>query len=81
MVWNLLRGIADALSSSGDERVGVEDNPYYAKAGVSWRWKCVCGAHSRGGDWFKADADYNAQRHQWAKGVDHPLPEVYSISA
>jgi hypothetical protein len=31
-----------------------------------------------GGDPFETDAEYNAQRHQWSNGVDHPMPEVYS---
>jgi hypothetical protein len=43
-----------------------------------WHWRCECGAHSRGGDPFKDDAEYNAQRHQWRQGVGHPMPEVYS---
>lgn len=43
-----------------------------------YEWRCECGAHSRGGDPFESDAEYNAQRHQWGKGVDHPMPEVYS---
>jgi hypothetical protein len=42
-----------------------------------WHWRCECGAHSRGGDPFKSDAEYNAQRHQWRQGVAHQ-PEVYS---
>jgi hypothetical protein len=40
--------------------------------------RCECGAHSRGGDPFKVDAEYNAQRHMWRKGVGHPMPEIYS---
>lgn len=43
-------------------------------------WRCSCGTHSRGdGGWlFESDAEYNAQRHQWYKGVGHPMPEVYA---
>ena len=43
-----------------------------------YHWRCSCGSHSRGGDPFETDAEYNAQRHQWSNGVDHPMPEVYS---
>ena len=43
-----------------------------------YHWRCSCGSHSRGGDLFKSDAEYNAQRHQWYKGVGHPMPEVYA---
>lgn len=43
-----------------------------------YHWRCERGAHSRGGDLFERDAAYNAQRHQWGKGIGHPMPEVYS---
>lgn len=43
-----------------------------------YHWRCACGSHSRDGDQFESDAQYNAQRHQWSKGVDHPTPEVYA---
>lgn len=43
-----------------------------------YHWRCSCGAHSRGGDPFESDAEYNAQRHQWRNGIDHPMPEIYS---
>ena len=42
-----------------------------------YHWRCSCGSHSRGGD-IESDAEYNAQRHQWSKGVGHPMPEVYA---
>ena len=43
-----------------------------------YHWRCECGAHSRGGDPFKSDAEYNAQRHVWSKAKGHPTPEIYS---
>jgi hypothetical protein len=43
-----------------------------------WHWRCECDAHSRGGDTWKDRAESNAQRHQWSKGVGHPMPEVYA---
>lgn len=47
-----------------------------------YHWRCPCGSHSRGGDLFESDAEYNAQRHQLSKGVvkgvRHPMPEVFS---
>ncbi|WP_143666764.1 MULTISPECIES: hypothetical protein [unclassified Streptomyces] len=45
-----------------------------------YHWRCECGAHSRlPGAWgLPVDARYNAERHQWRKGVGHPMPEVYS---
>lgn len=85
MVWKFIRELADAITSSNsDGETGVagdDDNPYRAKPGVYWHWRCECGGHSRGGDPFKMDADYNAQRHQWNKGVGHPDPEVYSTDS
>lgn len=48
------------------------------KTRTLYHWRCECGAHSRGGDPFESDAEYNAQRHQWSKGIDHPRPEVFS---
>lgn len=48
------------------------------KTTTLWHWRCPCGAHSRQGDYFKADAEQNAHRHQVRKGVGHPAPEVYS---
>ncbi len=41
-------------------------------------WRCECGGHSRGGVGLRTQAEYKAQRHQWGKGVDHPMPTVYS---
>ncbi len=45
-----------------------------------YHWRCECGAKSRGpgGDLMRSGAEYNAQQHQWRKGVGHPMPEVYS---
>lgn len=57
---------------------GSADAPGATKRRTLYEWRCECGAHSRGGDPFESDAEYNAQRHQWSKGVDHPMPEVYS---
>ncbi|MET3174713.1 UNVERIFIED_ORG: hypothetical protein ABIB52_002564 [Arthrobacter sp. UYCu721] len=81
MVWNFLRGLADAVRSSDSDRPIDDDNPYRAKPGIYWHWQCECGGHSRGGDSFKADAEQNAQRHQWNKGLPHPMPEVYSTNS
>lgn len=59
--------------------LGGSDDPDGAtKLRTLYHWRCECGAHSRGGDPFESDAEYNAQRHQWGKGVGHPMPEVYS---
>lgn len=59
--------------------VGVSaDTSGATKLRTLYEWRCECGAHSRGGDPFKRDAEYNARRHQWSKGVDHPTPEVYA---
>lgn len=49
-----------------------------SKTKTFWHWRCECGGHSRGGDFFKADAEQNAYLHQNRKGVGHPAPEVYS---
>ncbi len=43
-----------------------------------YEWRCECGAHSRSGDPSESHAEYNAQRHQWNKGVGHPMPEVFT---
>lgn len=61
--------VAAARSSS------ASDGP---RTRTRWHWRCECGAHSRGGYLFKSDAEYNAQRHQWRKGVGHPMPEIDS---
>ena len=81
MAWKFFRGFSAAKKGSGSDRPRDDENPYYAKSGVYWHWRCECGAHSRRGDQFKGDADQNAQRHQWRKGVDHPIPEVYSTNS
>lgn len=86
MVANFLRKLADAITNSDSEggdkgRPGADVNPYYARSGTFWHWRCECGGHSRGGDQFKADADQNAYLHQWRKGVGHPMPEVYSTDS
>jgi hypothetical protein len=57
---------------------GPNDSGGATKTRTLYHWRCECGAHSRGGDPFESDAEYNAQRHQWGKGVDHPMPAVYS---
>ncbi|MET9119908.1 hypothetical protein [Streptomyces sp. NPDC004528] len=44
-----------------------------------WHWRCECGGKSRGGDPFKVDAEYNAERHRHYKGFPHPMPEVYPV--
>jgi hypothetical protein len=85
MVRNLFRRLTDAIRPSDSDgnggRPGDHDNPYSARPGTFWHWRCDCGGHSRGGDQFKVDADQNAQRHQWNKGVGHPMPEVYSTDS
>lgn len=59
--------------------LGGSDDPEGAtKLRTLYNWRCECGAQSRGGDPFESDAEENAERHQWRKGVDHPKPEVYS---
>ncbi|MFK0015711.1 hypothetical protein [Streptomyces sp. NPDC091027] len=65
------RALQDAASRSDTEGSGPRKQTF-------WHWRCECGAHSRGGDPFKSDAEYNAQRHQWRKEKGHPMPEVYS---
>lgn len=75
MTWQFLRRIIRNRAQL------AEDNPYRAKSGTYWHWRCECGAHSRGGDPFKADADQNAYLHQHRKGVGHPMPEVYSTTS
>ena len=67
MLGKLLRGLG-----------GSDDSGGATKMRILYHWKCECGAHSRGGNPFESDAEYNAQRHQWAKGVGHPMPEVYA---
>lgn len=67
MLGRFLRGL-----KGSDDPVGA------TKLRVLYNWRCECGAQSRGGDPFERDAEQNAQRHQWRKGVDHPMPEVYS---
>jgi hypothetical protein len=57
---------------------GQGDSSGATKTRILYHWRCECGAHSRSGDPFEPDAEYNAQRHQWAKGVDHPTPSVPS---
>lgn len=47
--------------------------------GAQYHWRCECGAHSRGGFLSEPDAEYAAQRHQWGKGVGHPMPETHSM--
>lgn len=44
-----------------------------------YHWRCECGAHSRGGFLSQSDAEYAAQRHQWGKGVGHPMPETHCM--
>lgn len=67
MLGKFLRGLGRPDGSDGA-----------TKMRTLYHWQCECGAHSRGGDPFESDAEYNAQRHQWGKGVNHPMPEVYS---
>lgn len=67
IIGRALRGAAARSSSAG----GVPSTR------TLWHWRCECGAHSRGGDPFKVDAEYNAQRHMWRKDVGHPMPEIY----
>lgn len=43
-----------------------------------YRWRCECGAKARQSD-SQSDTKINAERHQWAKGVGHPMPEVYPV--
>lgn len=62
--------IAESQTGSASAGFGAETTLYH--------WRCACGAHSRGGDPFKSDAEYNAQRHVWRSGVGHPTPEIYS---
>lgn len=66
MVGKFLRGL------------GGQDDSRSTKTRTLYHWRCECGAHSRGGDPFESDAEYNAQQHQWSKGVDHPMPAIYS---
>ena len=66
MVGRFLRGLGGHDDSGG------------TKTRTLYHWRCECGGQSRGGDPFEMDAEYNAQRHQWSQGVDHPMPEVYS---
>lgn len=67
MLGRFLRGLVGQDSSGGA-----------TKMRTLYHWRCECGAHSRGGDPFESDAEYNAERHQQGKGVDHPLPLVFS---
>jgi len=66
MLGKFLRGLAGSANSADA-----------TKTRTLYEWRCECGAHSRGGDPFESDAEYNAQRHQLSKGVGHPMPEVY----
>ncbi|WIB34427.1 hypothetical protein [Curtobacterium sp. MCSS17_005] len=72
MFGKLLRDIANALSSDSTPK----DDYDWSQNEGNWRWRCSCGAQSRGED-IKYDTTYNAQRHQWRSGADHPMPEVY----
>lgn len=78
MIGKFLRGLAHAVSQSGAE----SETSYDASRRTQYHWRCECGAHSRtGGGWLlEADAEYAAQRHQWGKGVGHPMPEIYSTA-
>lgn len=48
------------------------------KTRTLYHWRCECGAHSRGCDSIKFDAECKAQRHQLRKSIGHPMPSVYS---
>jgi hypothetical protein len=64
------RALRGSESQTGSTSAGFGSTLYH--------WRCACGAHSRGGDPFMSDAEYNAQRHMWRQGVGHPMPEIYS---
>lgn len=68
MFREFLRGLGGSDDSDGRG----------TKMRTLYHWRCECGSGSRGGDPFESDAEYNARRHQWSKGVDHSMPEVYS---
>ncbi|MGN9893023.1 hypothetical protein [Micromonospora sp. L31] len=69
----MIEKILRALSGAASDRTGSNTRTLY-------HWRCSCGAHSRGpGGWLiSLDAEYAAQRHQWNKGAEHQMPEVYS---
>lgn len=77
MIWDFLRGLANAVRSD-DVPSGLDPTDDYQRRDLDWHWRCECGSHSRYGGVFKADADQNAFVHQNRKGVGHPMPEVYS---
>lgn len=71
MIFKFLRGLAEAVSQP-DHGSG-----YDARLLPRHAWHCECGGHSqRGGFLSRLDAEYAAQRHQWRKGVGHPMPEI-----
>ncbi|BDH15385.1 hypothetical protein [Streptomyces hygroscopicus] len=70
MFEKIRRALKGAALQPGTASAGPSTRPVY-------HWRCACGAHSRGGDPFKSDAEDNAQRHMWRKGKGHPMPEVY----
>ncbi|MGW1275543.1 hypothetical protein ACWD4V_01110 [Streptomyces tsukubensis] len=72
MIKKILRALARAASQQPDSAPKRHSNP------MIYRWRCECGAKSRGSD-TKADTEYNAQRHQWREGVGHPMPKVYAF--
>ncbi|MGW6571413.1 hypothetical protein ACWGAN_04465 [Streptomyces sp. NPDC054945] len=71
MLRKILRVLAGDASQRSDTEPDSFSNP------PIYRWRCECGAKSRGSD-IKADTEYNAQRHQWRHGLSHPMPEVYA---
>lgn len=73
MIGKFLRGLAEAVSQSEPE------GSYDASRHTKYHWSCECGGHSReDGFLFESDAEYAAQRHQWGKGVGHPMPDTNS---
>lgn len=71
MVWQFLRDLAEAVSRR------EEGQSYDARLLPRFGWQCECGGKSRRPGFLSSlDAEYAAQRHQWHKGVGHPMPEL-----
>lgn len=76
MVWDFLRGLANAVRTDGH---GAESG-YDASKLEHFHWKCSCGSHSRGGWLLRSDAEQGAFLHRNRKGLPHPEPEIYSTA-
>lgn len=73
MKW--LDGIRTALADRLEQSKWPDGYDWHQNEAV-WRWRCPCGARSRGAD-IKSDTKSLAEQHWLRQAQPHPEPEVY----